>query len=142
MNLCLDTGHVAYYGGDCVELITKYPERIGYVHLKQVNPMIVAHVLDKNIPFPEAVRMGAMIEPPSACRRWAPVLDALSGLDRDIEGIIEHDLYPCTPDLPLPIAKRTRTYLSSCSAANIDLGKPTWGTAECLTCESPCSASA
>ena len=38
VNLCLDTGHVAYYGGDCVELITKYPERIGYVHLKQVNP--------------------------------------------------------------------------------------------------------
>ena len=38
VNLCLDTGHVAYYGGDCVELITKYPDRIGYVHLKQVNP--------------------------------------------------------------------------------------------------------
>ena len=36
VNLCLDTGHVAYYGGDCVELITKYPDRIGYVHLKQV----------------------------------------------------------------------------------------------------------
>ena len=38
VNLCLDTGHIAYYDGDCVELITKYPERIGYVHLKQVNP--------------------------------------------------------------------------------------------------------
>lgn len=25
VNLCLDTGHVAYYGGDCVELITRYP---------------------------------------------------------------------------------------------------------------------
>ena len=41
MNLCLDTGHVAYYGGDPVELITKYPERIGYVHLKQVNPAVM-----------------------------------------------------------------------------------------------------
>ena len=38
VNLCLDTGHIAYYGGDCLELITKYPERIGYLHLKQVNP--------------------------------------------------------------------------------------------------------
>ena len=38
VNLCLDTGHVAYYGGDSLELITEYPERIGYVHLKQVNP--------------------------------------------------------------------------------------------------------
>ena len=38
VNLCLDTGHIAYYGGDSVELITKYPDRIGYLHLKQVTP--------------------------------------------------------------------------------------------------------
>ena len=38
VNLCLDTGHIAYYGGDCVDLITRYPERIGYLHFKQVNP--------------------------------------------------------------------------------------------------------
>ena len=118
---------MAYYGGDCVELITKYPERIGYVHLKQVNPNIVEQVLDKNIPWPEAVRMGAMIEPPLGVPEMGPVLDALSELDRDIEGIIEHDLYPCSPDLPLPIAKRTRTYLSSCSSANLDLGKTDLG---------------
>jgi inosose dehydratase len=37
VNLCLDTGHIAYFGGDSVELITKYPERIGYLHLKQVD---------------------------------------------------------------------------------------------------------
>ena len=64
VNLCLDTGHVAYYGGDCLELIGKYPDRIGYVHLKQVNPEIVPRVLDQDLSFPEAVRMGAMIEPP------------------------------------------------------------------------------
>jgi inosose dehydratase len=51
-----------------------------------------------------------------------PLLDALSGLGRDLSGIIEHDLYPCPPDVPLPIAKRTRTYLRSCSGADIDLG--------------------
>ena len=122
VNLCLDTGHVAYYGGDCVELITKYPERIGYVHLKQVNPLIVEQVLDKDISFPEAVRMGAMIEPPLGLPEMPPVLEALAGLDREIKGIIEHDLYPCPPDLPLPIAKRTKAYLSSCSNVNIDMG--------------------
>lgn len=122
VNLCLDTGHVAYYGGDSVELITKYPERIGYVHLKQINPEIVARVLDEDISFPEAVRMGAMIEPPLGLPEMGPVLDALSALDRDISGIIEHDLYPCAPDVPLPIAKRTKAYLSSCSGANIDMG--------------------
>jgi inosose dehydratase len=120
VNLCLDTGHVAYYGGDCVELITKYPERIGLVHLKQVNPQIVQQVLDKDIPWAEAVRMGAMTEPPLGVPDMPGVLDALSGLNRDVVAIVEHDLYPCPPDMPLPIAKRTRDYLSSCSGANIE----------------------
>lgn len=123
VNLCLDTGHVAYYGGDCVELITKYPERIGYVHLKQVNPKVVEHVLDHDLSFPEAVRMGAMIEPPFGLPEMPPVLAALDGLGREIKGIIEHDLYPCPPDLPLPIAKRTKAYLSSCSDVKIDMGR-------------------
>jgi inosose dehydratase len=51
------------------------------------------------------------------------LLDAVSALGRDIEGIIEHDLYPCPPDLPLPIAKRTKAYLSTCSSATIEFGR-------------------
>jgi inosose dehydratase len=122
VNLCLDTGHVAYYGGDNLELIAKYPDRIGYLHLKQVNPEIIAQVLDHDISFPEAVRMGAMIEPPLGVPEMGPLLDAVAALDRDMLAIIEHDLYPCPPDLPLPIAQRTKTYLSSCSGAQIDFG--------------------
>jgi inosose dehydratase len=123
VNLCFDTGHIAYYGGDCLELIRKYPDRIGYLHLKQINPQVVAQVLDKDLSFPEAVRMGAMIEPPLGVPDMPALLAAVSTLDRDIEGIIEHDLYPCPPDLPLPIAQRTKTYLSSCSGANIEFGR-------------------
>jgi inosose dehydratase len=66
--------------------------------------------------------MGAMVEPPYGVPEMPPVLDALSGLDREIKGIIEHDLYPCPPEMPLPIAKRTKAYLSSCSGARIDMG--------------------
>jgi inosose dehydratase len=123
VNLCLDTGHIAYYGGDSVELITKYPERIGYVHLKQVDPAVMEVVRDKNVVWPEAVRMGAMTEPPLGVPDMPPVLEALAGLDRELQGIVEHDLYPCPPDLPLPIARRTRAYLASCSDVAIDLGR-------------------
>jgi inosose dehydratase len=52
-----------------------------------------------------------MIEPPPR---------AVAALGRDMDGIIEHDLYPCPPDLPLPIAKRTKAYLSTCSNVNIE----------------------
>ncbi len=123
VNLCFDTGHIAYYGGDCLELIKKYPDRIGYLHLKQINPLVVSQVLDKDLSFPEAVRMGAMIEPPLGVPEMPPLLEAVSNLNRDIEGIIEHDLYPCPPDMPLPIAKRTKAYLASCSGANIEFGR-------------------
>jgi inosose dehydratase len=66
--------------------------------------------------------MGAMVEPPLGVPEMGPLLDALAALDRDLQGIVEQDLYPCPPDLPLPIAMRTRTYLASCSSAQIDLG--------------------
>ena len=123
VNLCFDTGHIAYYGGDCLELIKTYPDRIGYLHLKQVNPIVVDHVLDKDLSFAEAVRMGAMIEPPLGVPEMGPLLDAVAGLGCEVDAIIEHDLYPCAPEVPLPIAKRTKAYLSSCSGATIEFGR-------------------
>ena len=40
VNLCLDTGHVAYCGGDNLQIIEQAPERITYVHLKFVDPQV------------------------------------------------------------------------------------------------------
>ena len=114
VNLCLDTGHVAYYGGDSVELITKYPERIGYLHLKQVDPTLAARALAEDISFSRTVRMDIMVEPPDGVPDLAEVLLAAGKLPQNLFAIVEQDMYPCTPDRPLPIARRTYTYLSSC----------------------------
>lgn len=114
VNLCLDTGHVSYYGGDNLELIRKYPDRIGYLHLKQVDPVLVEKVLADDLPFSEAVKQFVMVEPPTGVPNLAEVLSAVHELDRDLFGIVEQDMYPCEPDRPLPIARRTHTYLSSC----------------------------
>jgi len=112
VNLCLDTGHVAYYQGDNLELIRKYPDRIGYLHLKQADPAVVEQVKAEGLGFGEAVRRGAMCEPPKGEPDMEALLDAV---DRHLEGelfaIVEQDLYPCDPDDPLPIATRTFTYL-------------------------------
>jgi inosose dehydratase len=114
VKLCLDTGHVSYSGGDNLKLIADHPDRIAYVHLKQVDPAIVAKVKEQDLPFGEAVKLGAMVEPPQGIPAMPPILEALEGLGRDIFAIVEQDLYPVAPDVPLPIATRTRTYLSSC----------------------------
>ena len=44
LNLCLDTGHAEYCGASSLELIKNYPDRIGYLHLKQINPDILKKV--------------------------------------------------------------------------------------------------
>ncbi len=53
---------------------------------------------------------------PSSSRRrgvidFAALTRLLESLDFDGFAIVEQDLYPCAPDVPLPIATRTRRYL-------------------------------
>lgn len=124
VNLCLDTGHVAYYGGDNLELIRRHPERIGYLHLKQVDPAVVARTHAEDLSFPEAVRLGVMVEPPHGVPDMPAVLEAVAGAGLDVFAVVEQDMYPCPPEAPLPIARRTHTYLGSCSAAPVRLGRP------------------
>jgi inosose dehydratase len=112
VSLCLDTGHIAYYEGDNVELIRKYPERIGYLHMKQADPAVVEQVKAEDLWFAEAVRRGAMCEPPRGVPDVETLLDAVDQqLDGELFMIVEQDLYPCDPDDPLPIATRTSKYL-------------------------------
>ncbi|GAA1461260.1 sugar phosphate isomerase/epimerase family protein [Williamsia maris] len=114
VNLCLDTGHVSYCGGDNLAIITGHPERIGYLHLKQVDEDVRAKVAADDLPFGEAVRLGAMTEPPRGIPDMPPLLEAVADLGIDIFAIVEQDMYPCAVDTPLPIATRTRKYLGSC----------------------------
>ncbi|MFJ6938991.1 sugar phosphate isomerase/epimerase family protein [Streptomyces sp. NPDC101132] len=114
VSLCLDTGHYAYCGGDSVELIQTFGERIGYLHLKQVDPAVLAEVRAEQVPFGPAVARGVMCEPPQGVPDLGPVLAAAERLDTPLFAIVEQDMYPCPPDRPLPIARRTRAYLRSC----------------------------
>ena len=112
--LCLDTGHVAYGGGDNLDLIERYASRIGYVHIKQMDPAVLAQVSAEDLSFGEAVKRGVCVEPPAGVPDPAAIIEALSRLDAELFVIVEQDLYPCGPDVPLPIATRTRKYLNSC----------------------------
>ncbi|WP_199432290.1 TIM barrel protein [Qaidamihabitans albus] len=111
-NLCLDTGHVAYGRGDNVDLIRRYAERIGYVHIKQMDPAVLDQVAAEDLSFGEAVQRGVCVEPPAGVPDPATIIDELATLDAELFVVVEQDLYPCAPDVPLPIALRTREYLN------------------------------
>ena len=114
VNLCLDTGHIAYCEGDNIEIVDRFPERITYVHLKSVDPAVRARALAENMPLSDAVKLGVMCEPPYGEPDMPPLLDRLGRLDRDIFTVIEQDLYPVEPNIPLPIGARTAGYYVGC----------------------------
>jgi inosose dehydratase len=114
VSLCLDTGHFAYRHGDNVGIIEKYPDRLGFLHIKGVDPEVLKVVDAEDLSFGEAVKRGVMAEPPNAEPKVEPIAEALQALDRDeVFVIVEQDLYPCEFDVPEPIARRTYDYLRS-----------------------------
>jgi inosose dehydratase len=114
VNLCLDTGHIAYCEGNNTEIIEKFPERVTYVHLKSVDPAVRKRALAERMSLAEAVKLGVMCEPPYGEPDMPPLLDALGSLGRSLFAVVEQDLYPVTPDIPLPIGARTAGYYSGC----------------------------
>jgi inosose dehydratase len=120
-NLCLDTGHFSYYGGDNLGLIADHPSRIGYLHLKQVDPVMIFDVLKSDTPFGDAVGAGIMVEPDQGIPPLDPIIEAVAALDEDIFAIVEQDMFGCSVDAPFPIAQRTlQTILTSTEAAVVD----------------------
>jgi inosose dehydratase len=64
--------------------------------------------------FAQAVQHGAMVEPDRGEPDMPPLLAELNALGVPLTAIVEHDLYPTQPDVPLPIATRTHRYYSGC----------------------------
>ena len=58
IGLCLDTGHLAAAGADPVAIAVAHPERIGHVHLKDVDAALAAEVVSGGLAFSEAVSRG------------------------------------------------------------------------------------
>ncbi|MCW2131540.1 sugar phosphate isomerase/epimerase family protein [Arthrobacter sp. VKM Ac-2550] len=117
VTLCLDTGHAEYGGASSLDLIEKYPERIGYLHLKQIDPSVLKTVRELNMTWAAANLAGVMIEPPNGLPDLSKVIDAIEKLDKPIFGIVEQDMYPVADfGVPMPIAKRTCSYLLSCGS--------------------------
>lgn len=117
VSLCLDTGHAEYGGASSAELIRRHPDRIGYLHLKQVDPAVMETVRSQDLTWAAANRAGVMVEPPAGAPDLAGVIEELERLQRPLFGIVEQDMYPVASfEDPLPIASRTKRYLCGCGS--------------------------
>lgn len=113
VSLCLDTGHLAYRHADCAKLVRDYPDRIGYVHLKQMDPEILAKADESDLAFGQAVKLGVSCAMPLGVPEMPPIIDELVKLDVDMFVVVEQDMYPCDFNAPKPAAEKANTYLRS-----------------------------
>ncbi len=111
VNLCFDTGHHAYRGGDPVEFMRKHHERIPFLHVKSIDADVQRRVAAEHIPFAKAVSMDMFVEPSRGAIDFVKFRDVLREIDYDGYAIVEQDMYPAPLDKPLPIAQRTHDYL-------------------------------
>jgi inosose dehydratase len=111
VGLCLDTGHISYRHGDNAAILHRFPERVEYVHFKQVDPAVLSKVDEGDLSFAEAVQLGITCEPPQGVPTVESLAAGFSKLADDVFVIVEQDMYPCVPEKPLPIARRTERFL-------------------------------
>ncbi|WP_340537280.1 TIM barrel protein [Nocardioides sp. GXZ039] len=58
LGLCLDTGHLAVAGADPAAIARAHPDRIGHVHLKDVDGDLAARVRTGSLSYADAVAAG------------------------------------------------------------------------------------
>lgn len=110
INLCLDTGHHVYSGGDPISFIKKYRNRIDYLHLKDCSKDIRQKMKDHHWAFAQGVQAGVMCEPGSGDVDFVQLAGILEEIQFSGHAVVEQDMYPAANGAPLKIAKRTMQY--------------------------------
>lgn len=108
LGLCYDIGHMAYAGGDVQRVVDRYGPRIRYVHLKDVDPAVLAESKREGLSFAGALQRGIFPELGAGMVDFPRFLAALDALDYAGWLIVEQDT---TMKTPLESARLNREYL-------------------------------
>jgi inosose dehydratase len=108
LKLCWDVGHALCGGVDPVAVIRDYPERIAYVHLKDVDGDVLDGVRRDRVNFDDAVRRRVFTEVGRGCLDVPGLCDALRAIDYDGWLMVEQD---STWLAPAESARVSRAYL-------------------------------
>ncbi len=110
---CFDTGHHSYPGFDPVAFMKKHMSRISYMHFKDIDPKVKAHVVENRIDFYDACGQGIFCHLDKGEVDFPAVRQVL--LDANYEGwcTIEQDCDPTLDPDPEGDARINREYLQS-----------------------------
>lgn len=94
LELCLDTGHLAYARMDPPAVLRQYADRLGYVHLKDIRPEVLAAVDAEQLDFWTAIARGIFCPIGDGLVDIPAVLGALADIGYEGFATIEQDRVP------------------------------------------------
>ena len=80
VNLCFDTGHLLFGGGDVLATLNRWGDRVHHVHFKDIRPDVVADIRARDAGFLDAVVGGAFTVPGDGCIDFLAVAQALKAM--------------------------------------------------------------
>jgi inosose dehydratase len=112
VNLCFDTGHYAFGGGDPLQGLRKFSDRIRHVHFKDWDKSVFEDTRKNNWDYFEAIRNGIFCELGQGSIDFTSILDELKRQNYADWIVVEQDILPGMGS-PLESAQRNRDFLSS-----------------------------
>ena len=118
VDLCFDTGHHAFWDQDPIAYMRKAWDRIGYIHLKNVDPAVRARVLSGTLGPNESFAAGVMAPLPDGAVDIAGVVRLMRERAYDGPCVVEQDPSPDpAAEPPEALAVRNRLFLERLLAA-------------------------
>lgn len=112
VGLCFDTGHYAFGGGDPIQGLKKYSERIKHVHFKDWSQSIAAESAKNKWDYFESVKNGIFCELGKGSIDFEKILEELKSQEYDGWIVVEQDILPGMGS-PKESAQRNREFLRS-----------------------------
>ena len=110
VKLTLDTGHMLFAGGNYMELVDIFRERLIHVHCKDMRENILKKSIKEDLSFRESFLEGAFTVPGDGCIDYKPLFSLLKKINYSGWLVVEAEQDPKKAN-PLEYAKIGFTYL-------------------------------
>jgi inosose dehydratase len=112
IGLCIDTGHYRFGGGDPINALDEFSNRIWHVHFKDCHPQIAQASKEKYWDYFESVRQGVFCELGKGEVDFTNIIDQLLKMNYEGWIVVEQDVLPGMGS-PKICALKNRKYLKN-----------------------------
>lgn len=117
VQLCLDTGHWHYAGGNAVECLKRWGSRVGYLHFKDCHPEIAKKCREQGLDYFQAVQAGVFCPLGEGEVDFPGLLAELEKQGYNGWAVVEQDVLVDDLEAPRRFSRQNREYLQSIGLA-------------------------